>query len=1002
MKNYFLNEYSNTQDDLDIFSFLKKKYDEADCIFEKRFENLENNKNQKVHELNTLISKINARIYSENWNNKNKSFLSKMVSLVLGNAYLRLAQCQNEILVKSQENYSKALSYIGEHINHSQLDEIDLLLMLNQGKYYRNTAEVGKKSDYAKALSIFNDVATNVEKINISNEKKFHLLLDAKINVGRVTRYSYDFNNAQRIFLSLILVLESYIDEKIKKQLHNCKNLDLLLKKSPLDANVKEYIQNIKKEEISSYIGEYLLQSLIHIGIIYRKEKNYEDAKIIFELIKHIDENGEGNIDAQNNLGVCYRKLGYLKGRDTQAGQTYYKKAEKIFTDLKNKGNKFAFINLYKCKLSCNESECEKIIESLEKAKELKNSYHLQMILGEFYIKAKKYQKAIKQFENVYKKNSHISRGSLGLKAYYKLAQCKICTKEFRQSRKILGEIIDILKKNHNYTDILTQIDYGWCLIQEGNYEKAKNIYENLLNLPKEKINNKHYLMINNNLADCFIHLGDFENAQIYIDKVLDNEENNSTAIYFSGVVLLNLLLKNKSSDYKNAFGFFDKLTCKKIDGIEITSGWLISSILLYKHNMSDKLKEKITKKIQYTSDAISMKSYIYVSDFVLKILEENNRKCPNYNDLYRDFCNIKLIDCGENISFQSLKNDVGFNCFKEKDRAFILAHIVQMYKYILNIKNAHRINFSIPDFKVPYHYTKLSTLNYLLTEKNKKVSKLRLWNSSYMNDAYEGKLFDELLNHIKNSENDIIDNLDILEDEKINCDNSNLEINSNVYITSFSTEKNSFQMWSIYGDNEKGVAIKFDNDFFDIGNEYNDVVMDSKSDEYALYAVKYIDMKNLKNESELEENLKGLLKHLSFIQEKIDILQSEKIRTQNEDIHFENAITKVKTFIADRINEIRFLFKTKSYEYEKELRLICCSYHPKIDNENFDIPRLYIDVKRKIENIDIIIGSKLENQQIKDLYVWLKNTGKIKEIEISNINKLYTRNLITDPGGVI
>lgn len=83
-------------------------------------------------------------------------------------------------------------------IDNSRIEEIDLLLMLNKGKYYRNTAEVGRKSDYVRALGIFSDVAENVKNLNIDAEKKLHLLLDAKINVGRVSRYSYEIEEGRR------------------------------------------------------------------------------------------------------------------------------------------------------------------------------------------------------------------------------------------------------------------------------------------------------------------------------------------------------------------------------------------------------------------------------------------------------------------------------------------------------------------------------------------------------------------------------------------------------------------------------------------------------------------------------------------------------------------------------------------------------------------------------------------------------------------------------------
>lgn len=971
MKNYFSKEYDAQRCDSDICIFLKRKYDEIDSIFEKRFE--KQFMEEKTEELKKLINEVQACIYKKNWNNKNQ-YISKMISLVLGNAYLRLAQCQNEILKKPEENYERAFNYLGDNIDYLNPDEVDLLLLLNKGKYYRNTAQVGKKSDYEKALSIFNDIITSVENVNISDEKKLHLILDAKINIGRVSRYSYEFKKAQKIFLSLIKALETYMDINIRTQLYNCENLKLLLDSESFDKDVEAYVRSVKKEEVSTYIiGEYLLQSLIHIGIIYRKTKKYEEAIKIFELIRCIDENGEGNIDAQNNLGVCYRKLGYLEGRLTAKGKEYYKKAEKIFEELKNKGNRFAIINSYKCRLIHDENSCKEIIKELEEDNKdkLSNSVNLQLLLGKFYMKIKDYKTAEKYFKDIYEKKRYISRGSIGFKAYYNLAQCKICMGEYHQARNILSVIEDMLKKNHDYIDIMTEIDYAWCLMQEENYERAKSIYEKLLKKSKEEFDKKQLLMINNNLADCHIHLGEWDSAKNYIENVLDIEPDNCTATYFLGVNLLNDSITNKSSSFEEAYEVFDKLIGKRVEGISIISGWLISAILLYRNKRDNELKKSIIKRIQYSSDKISMKCYCYISDFILQLLQEDGEFNSNYNDVYRDFCRITLIEYGENRAFQILKDSMEFHYFESTDRAFILAHIVQMYKYILNIKNAQRV--TLKKCRLPYHYTKLDTLNSLLIQKDNKKPRLRLWNTIYMNDAYEGKIFDELLNYVKVSDNNL-------------PNDSRYQIDSNVYITSFSTEENSFQMWSIYGDNEKGVAIKFDNDFFDIGDEHRDLIMDSKGDEYALYAVKYLDMNDdiLDKEEELIENLREINNHIDLIKEKLNELQLAQ--KSNKNIHFENANTKVNTFIADRINEIRFLFKTKSYEYEKELRLIRCSHNPKIDNENFDIPRLYIDVNRSIKDIDIKIGSKLELQQIKNLYVWLKSTRKVKKIEESKM----------------
>ena len=511
MKGYFRKDYKINQNNLDVCNFLKEKYDLSDDIFEKRFEGSE--MGEKSSELEELISDIELKLVGD------KGEYSKLFSLVQGNAYLRLAQCQNEIFKKSFKYYKKAIVCLEEHIVYSNIDEIDLLLMLNKGKYFRNTAEVGRKSDYERALSIFMDVVNSINNVNMSYEKKFHLLLDAKINIGRVTRYSYKLEEAQELFLSLVLALEKYIKDDTKIKLYDCDILKNLLNNASSDKTVEEYYQNVDKNEVYEYVLEYLLQSLIHIGIIFRKKTDYINAQTIFILINSIDESKQDNIDASNNLGVCYRKLGEINGKKTEMGINEYKKAKEIFAKLAEKGNKFATINLYK-----------------------------------------KYGEAVSCFESVYNEKKHIARGSIGLKAYYNLAQCKIQLNEICQARNILSKIREFLKKNHNYIDIMCENNYGWCLMQEGKYNKALLVYDELLKKLDKTNGNKHILDIYNNIANCYIFL----NKQSQANKLLANsfkiENDNKRAMYLKCVSLLNDFVNGGNVSSYKVYKMFNKL----------------------------------------------------------------------------------------------------------------------------------------------------------------------------------------------------------------------------------------------------------------------------------------------------------------------------------------------------------------------------------------------------------------------------------------------------------
>lgn len=808
------------------------------------------------------------------------------------------------------------------------------------------------------------------------------MLLDAKINIGRVSRYSYEFERAQEIFLSLVLALEKYLDDDIKELLYSCDNLKELLQNALPDKEVEEFSQNVEREDVYLYSFEYLLQALVHIGIIYRKKSEYEKALSIFELINNIDRSGQENIDAINNLGVCHRKIGDLKGKSTEEGRNEYKKAQETFERLDAKGNKFASINLYKCKLGLNytKEDCKNIIDELKNKEGLDNSFHLQFLLGRFYKKVGNYDEAMEYFESIYKHRKYIARGSIGFKAYYNLAQCKIKKNEIYRARKILCEIREFLKKNSGYIDKFCEIDYGYCLIQEGKYSKALEVYKSLLADVEDKFGREQFLKIYSNIAECYIYMKNWLGANEFLDKVLEIDSTNVKALYFKAVTLLNNLLYTEKADYSDVYMMFDNLIGKQTDEIGINSGWLISAVLLYKQTLSETVKRKIIKRIRYTLQPISMKSFSFLSDFILNELELNvDDKNSTFDTLYRDFCHIKLIDGGENKAFQRLMNSTEFHYFEKKDRAFLLANIVKMYKYVLEIKDSCR--FTLDNFdELPYHYTKLNTLNYLLIKKEEQNPRLRLWNTTYMNDAYEGRVFDKLLK--KSDKKDI----DIIENYFGDSEGIQMKTISNVYITSFSTAKNSFQMWSIYGDNENGVAIKFDENFFDIRDRYNNLILDDDvDDKYALYKVQYLDINEIEDGDEIISRINKIGLHMNSVEERL-----RKLERKKSDGSFKSAEAEIRAFITDRLNEVRFLFKNKSYEYENELRLIRCSHTSCIDDKNFTIPRLFINVDKDINNLEIKLGSKLEKQQIKDLCVWLKSTGKVKKIDMSDLSKSF------------
>lgn len=88
-------------------------------------------------------------------------------------------------------------------------------------------------------------------------------------------------------------------------------------------------------------------------------------------------------------------------------------------------------------------------------------------------------------------------------------------------------------------------------------------------------------------------------------------------------------------------------------------------------------------------------------------------------------------------------------------------------------------------------------------------------------------------------------------------------------------------------------------------------------------------------------------------------------------------------------MNEIRFLFKDPEYQYEEEVRIVHCSYDAKIDEQTFDIPRLYIEVERDIRMKKVQLGPRITPTDANEIVSWIHATKKVKEIEKSHLNQL-------------
>lgn len=242
--------------------------------------------------------------------------------------------------------------------------------------------------------------------------------------------------------------------------------------------------------------------------------------------------------------------------------------------------------------------------------------------------------------------------------------------------------------------------------------------------------------------------------------------------------------------------------------------------------------------------------------------------------------------------------------------------------------------------FKQVAHYTKLNSLKYLfklnrhsseesINNKNKDKSYLRINNAAYMNDPTECVLF---INLLKASKKELVKELidDLYEDTKSNERVNVLKGKNHVFLLSFSEAiDTSLPMWVQYSDNGKGCCLVYDISRFDkeeknsigypkkesyeeenITDDEIDKEVSENNDTYCLYKVKYLD--------ELSSD-----KIDDDIRDYIELIGSKLIDLINYINKNEERSTIIKNIIINILDQVRFLFKDKNYEHEKEVRIV-------------------------------------------------------------------------------
>ena len=384
------------------------------------------------------------------------------------------------------------------------------------------------------------------------------------------------------------------------------------------------------------------------------------------------------------------------------------------------------------------------------------------------------------------------------------------------------------------------------------------------------------------------------------------------------------------------------KLTKKLIDLSrmkEITK--LISGILRIYPNLADLVVKHIDQLLYNNQDDLQN-----CTNLLICLAEQNNVK----DHLMRTKYGI-LFD---------------FNKIFPKD----LEKLVQIFSLVQTIKN--QLIVKDPKELTFGHYTSAKVLQLLLKQEKEKEeyaveNSSRLNNVNYMNDPSEGKVLNQFL--------------------KLDTTSQKISLKASPwFLMSLTTEIDRLEMWAQYGKQGEGVCLVLDSSDFLKVNSYSDMgwitakrfneLPDTNSDNTRLeevtsenklaqgdyiYRIGYLELSSGTAELLTEQNNDELKDVIDDINQSLISLREKVKEIDKETILYEK--------VDECLEEIRYLFKSADYKYEKELRIL--KFVPleannkkiKID-ESEEVAKLYIERDNPIQIAEVIFGPKFSKPE--------------------------------------
>ena len=382
------------------------------------------------------------------------------------------------------------------------------------------------------------------------------------------------------------------------------------------------------------------------------------------------------------------------------------------------------------------------------------------------------------------------------------------------------------------------------------------------------------------------------------------------------------------------------------------------------------------------------LRIYPQLSDLVVKHIDQ---LLFNKND-YSENCTKLLMYFAEEINVKDYLMQTKYGILFDSNEIPTeeLKILVQIFSLVQRIKND--LIIKKPKELTFGHYTSAKVLQLLLKQKEGKEkyaieNRSRLSNVNYMNDPSEGKVLNQFLE------------LDI-PSQKISLKASPW------FLMSLTTEIDRLEMWAQYGKQAEGVCLVLDpSDFLKV-NSYSDMewitakrsieLPDTNLDNNRLeevtseikliqgdyiYRIGYLSFSDENGGLLSVEDNKELISVIDNINDSLISLRKKVQETKKNKILYEK--------VDECLEEIRYLFKSADYKYEKELRVL--KFIPLDSNDSKikidyseETAKLYIERDNPIQIAKVIFGPKFSKpEDVTPLLYLLDKNIKFRQSKI-------------------